>query len=478
LKIQKLLPAGTLLCLASLCPALLRAEGCTNASYYGSYISQLQGTMLDAAGTSYQGYTALSKEVADGNGNVTGTYNYQMNAVAGTGTYTGTYSVSSACVVTETLHVTPGAAVAFTENVTFELSATGDSTVGATTSTGIIISGQSYRAAAQGAAKCSAASLASTYNFVTFGDVNLAPAATAGQLTLDGNGNVSYSAGQNVEKKTNVSLTGSGTYTVNADCTGSMTIKRNDSFSDTFDFGVILGGGLLMIEPDTTAVSFGFAAPEAIQAVMADFPFGGGWTSILYFDNTGPASVTFTVNFIGDNGSPMTVPAVGGTSTSVTIPAGGVAVITAPNSGSLTQGYATFALPPGVGGYGVFRQVGGGASLPGQEAVSPFSSSVATMGTFAFDNVNGLVTTYAIANPSGSTANITVTATDTNGGSLGTGTITLAPHAKAEGVLSGITGLSGASGKQGRVVFSATSGSVAVLGIRFEAGAFTSIPVR
>ena len=477
MRIQKLLTAGTILCLASLSPVLLRAEGCTNASYYGTYIVEMQGSTLDAAGTSYQGYASLAKEVSDGNGNITGTYNYTLNGSSNTGTYTGTYTVSSACVVSETLHFTPNAAAVYAENMTFQLAAGGATTVGGSTTTGIILAGQAFRAAAQGDAHCSTASLAGTYNFVEFGVVNLLlPAVKTGQITFDGAGHASLSGSKVQQGLPSSAISGNGTYTVNADCTGNMALTVSGGGLDTHYFGVEEGGNLLLLEPNATQVTFGVAQPETTTTVMGQFVFGSGYSTFLYFSNASPGSVSFTVNFFADNGSALTVPSLNGSSTTVQIPAGGTAIVSAPNNGAtLNQGYATFNLPPGVTGYGVFRLQTASIS----EGTSAYGPSLASSASMVFDETGGLVDGIAIANPTGSSENITVKATDANGNLLGTGTVTLAAHAHTAAALDTLAaGLSGAAGHSGQVTFTVTSGAVSVLGLRFNAGRFTSIPAQ
>src|SRR5579862_60633 len=86
------------------------------------------------------------------------------------------------------------------------------------------------------------------------------------------------------------------------------------------------------------------AAPAA-SSVLPQFAFGGGWYSALYFSNLTGSPVSFPVNFVGDTGAALNVPALGGSTTSVNIAAFGTALIEAPNVGSLVQGYAAFTLP-------------------------------------------------------------------------------------------------------------------------------------
>ena len=215
---------------------------------------------------------------------------------------------------------------------------------------------------------------------------------------------------------------------------------------------------------------------ELAQAVLAQFAFGGGWYSALYFKNAANAegSVSFSVSFTGDNGNPLPVPSIGSTSTTLTIPPGGTAVIEAPNVGSLTQGYVSIDLPVGVAGYGVFRQ-----SVPGiadQEAVVPLAYAYGGNNSLIYDDRNGLVTAVAIVNPTSVATTVSITAFDVLGNVIGTSSVTLQPFNKTEVALRSLPGLSGVVDHRGNVVFSVSTGSVVVLGLRFNGAAFSSIP--
>jgi len=215
----------------------------------------------------------------------------------------------------------------------------------------------------------------------------------------------------------------------------------------------------------------GPAAP--IASVLPQFVFGGGWYSALYFSNSTNSPVSFQVSFVSDTGTPLTVPSVGGTSAQVNLAANGTGVIEAPNAGSLAQGYAVFTLPAGVSGYGVFRQ-----SVPGkpdQEAVVPLSSTADTSNSMTWDDTN-LVTAVAMVNPGSTAATGTITLWDENGNKIGTSPISLPPNSKTAATLRSLPGLSGMVGHRGSAQFSVTTGNIAVLGLRFNAGAFTSIP--
>jgi len=209
------------------------------------------------------------------------------------------------------------------------------------------------------------------------------------------------------------------------------------------------------------------------SSVLPQFVFGDGWYTAMYFTNLSGESVSFPVSFYSDLGTPLIVPSLSGSSTQVTLTPQGTAMIEAPNVGSLKQGYATFTLPVGVGGYGVFRQSNAGGQ--DQEAVVPFASSSGTTSTLTWDEKN-ITTGVAVVNPSSSTATIAITARNAAGATIGTSSLTLQPLNHTAAVLGAFPGLSGVAGQGGSAEFTTSNGNVAVLGLRFRGSAFTSIP--
>jgi hypothetical protein len=207
--------------------------------------------------------------------------------------------------------------------------------------------------------------------------------------------------------------------------------------------------------------------------ILPQFCFGGGWYSALYFTNFTETAISFSVSFISDAGTPLAVPALDGSATNVSLGPHGTAIIEAPNVGSLLEGYAEFTLPTGVSGYGVFRQSVPG--LPDQEAVVPFSNAAATSNTLTWDET-AFTTGVAIVNPSSTATTVAVTVWDVNGNIIGTSSIPLPPNGKTEAAMRTLPGLGGMAGQRGSAQFTVLVGNVAVLGLRFGATAFTSIP--
>lgn len=220
-------------------------------------------------------------------------------------------------------------------------------------------------------------------------------------------------------------------------------------------------------QPDVTGNSY----------VIPQVAFGGGWYTALYFTNTGSSSATYGLKFYKDDGSDMAVTLPDGSTSStqtVTLSGNSTSILELNNVGDLTQGWAEATLPAGVTGYAVFRQsVSGRAD---QEAVVPLSDDSKSKYTMIWDDT-GFTTALAIVNPDDATQQVTLTAYDASGNSVGSATVSLTHDNKTAVVMRNIQQLAGVAGKRGSVVVSVPSGKLAVLGLRFGASAFTSIPV-
>ena len=225
--------------------------------------------------------------------------------------------------------------------------------------------------------------------------------------------------------------------------------------------------------------SFAIAAQSTTTSfALPQFVFGGSWYTALYFANTTNSPVTFTANFIADDGSPLSVPLAGvGTvsSQSINLNASSTVMLEALNdSGSSVEGWVEASLPAGVVGYAVFRQVVSGRA--NQEAVVPLTTESSQTADLIYDDI-AFTTSVAFLNPSNQPATVTIFVYGSDGSPLGSTQVVVAPRSKQATVLKALAGLEALAGNRGRAVFSVSSGAVSVLGLRFGGSAFTSIPV-
>jgi len=211
-------------------------------------------------------------------------------------------------------------------------------------------------------------------------------------------------------------------------------------------------------------------ASDATTYALSQLAFGEGWYTAVYLTNANTSAATATLNYFGTDGKPLNITNLG-TSTTLNLAPKATAIVEAADLGPLTQGWIEVKLPDGVTGYGVFRQTVRGRP---QEAVVPLANTVSTLGTFIFDDTNYL-TAAAFTNVGSGDANVTVTARDTEGVTLGTNSFTMSTKTRTAVVLQLLGGLETMKGKRGTIEFS-SSAAITILGLRFNGEAFTSIP--
>ncbi len=234
-----------------------------------------------------------------------------------------------------------------------------------------------------------------------------------------------------------------------------------------------------VINPDgQSSNTFSFSVASLTSFALPQLAFGGGWYTALYFSNTTGGSLNLQVDFIANDGSPLQVPLAGigsVSSQSINLNSGATAVLQAPNTGTLVQGWAEAILPPGVVGYAVLRQ-----SIPGradQEAVVPFTPESSQSADLIYDDI-GLTSSVAIVNPGSQQTSVAITLHASDGSQIGSSQLLLPARAKEAFVLTDLPGLAAATDQRGWANFSVTSGAVSVLGLRTGAEAFTLIPVN
>lgn len=459
-KIQSFLVAALSIACAAL-PA--RAQTCANASFNGTYFYQLEGNVATVAGT--EPYVELGQLIADGNGSVSGSSSVSIAGVFATLSLTGSYVVQGDCTGTLTLV----ANLQSTETIAFQIVNGGQGAVAALSSSGGVLTGRAYRAANAG--HCGNGSLTGSYGYLLSGVAGALFYSDTGEIVSNGSGGLTAAGVKNVGAGAS-QTSGAGSYVVASTCFGTAQISRQ-SVTTNYILAFVEGGNVLFMESDAGTTVSGTAQPQQIQSILPDFVFGGGWSSAIYFGNTTGSAVSFPVTFIGDDGNPMTVPSVGGSSAMVSLAPNGTASIQTVKTGPLIQGYASVSLPAGVTGYGVFHYSAPG--FPDQEAVVRLSSTVATGSTLVWDDTNFL-TAVAIVNPSPVSTIVAITLRGAGGAPLGTSTVPLGPRSKLAVVLRTLPGLAGMVGNQGTADFTVTTGNVVVMGIRYTGSAYTSIP--
>ena len=445
---------------------------CSDSALNGTLFYELGGSVAKTGGGTAS-HEEIGEVTADGNGNLTGSTTTSIAGVTTTLPVTGTYTINANCAGNGELVTT-----ANTVDFAIELvNGGGQSQISVTTSTaGEIAQGHFYRAANATGGVCATGTLSGAYAMLLSGGTYTGATRTAYnaavQATFDGNGGLNFAGEVTSGVTTGASLSGTGTYTLNADCSGTAQVAAGLFGTLNYQIARIAGGEVLFLETDANTTISGIANGQLNEDIIPQIAFGGGWYTALYFTNNSGVAVSFLVTFTADDGTPLNIPGTGTTAT-VTLQPQQTQIIEALNSGTLTQGYATFNPPTGVTGYGVFRQ-----SVPGrfdQEALAGFKDAMSTTSTFTFDDTT-YTTALSFANPGASAITATVTAWDNTGTLLGTGTVNLNPAHKSALSMRTISGLSGIAGQRGSAQVTVNSGNVAVLALRFSGSAFTSIP--
>ena len=214
---------------------------------------------------------------------------------------------------------------------------------------------------------------------------------------------------------------------------------------------------------------------------------GGPWQTTIVVTNTGSTPASAGLNFFQETGNQQT--GIGTTipwnlqfqemntiqTQAMNLPVGstiflhtlGTAIVPTTGWGQLTQ---TSGDPNSVVAYAIFTQrVLGRPDQSGTASASAGANRILV----PFDNTNGTVTSIAIANPTLNNENINV--------GIHTGVSTTQPAALSltpDGHLSSDlpTLFPGTTGQSGLVEFY-TTGSITIIGLRFNSGGFTTAPV-
>lgn len=242
-------PKLTLAILVFAAIAIMPASAaCSNATLKGAYGYY----HVKPGGGSAKG--VVGQIIADGQGNLTVSWTLSANGAISTGSSIGTYSISNNCIGALTFVVEDLSPADF--SVVFDNGAHGFQMIQTDSGTGQLGSG-----VAQGTVTCGLTgekqSFATNLGGTLF--ANSAVEAIVGGLVLDGKGNIIGRETFSVDGViSQASVT--GTYTQNADCTGTAQITPAGSATTNFNTVVVNGGKeLLLIETDNNTLITGTA---------------------------------------------------------------------------------------------------------------------------------------------------------------------------------------------------------------------------
>jgi hypothetical protein len=250
MRFRKLMIGVSTLLFVTMITARPAAAVCTNASFVGVF-GYFHGRP-DGIGATVR--AVVGQMTADGKGNLSGLWTMSLNGTITTGTFTGTYAIAKNCTGSMTFTSEDAAPAHFT--IVLDDAHKGFQMI--QTDSGFAQPGFGV---AQGVVTCGLTGKKQTLatNFLGTIISSSEVVAVVGQVTLDGKGNISgfetASLGGTIAT---IPLT--GTYTANANCTGTAQITPQGSSTGNFNVVVVNGGKeLLLIETDSNTVITGTA---------------------------------------------------------------------------------------------------------------------------------------------------------------------------------------------------------------------------
>ncbi len=226
---------ATILCVSAWARQL-PATACSTAGLSGTYGAILYGSTSNGDVLAYGGQLTFN-----GKGTVHGNWTTNLNNAITTASVTGNYTVPSNCF--GSISITPQGSSAIDFNFAAGSSQRLELIV---TNPGISVIGY---ALPQGAATCTAAGLAGTWawnsNGLTAGFISLV--SLSANRTLHGTSTIVVNG--EVQKR----LTTGGTFTINSNCSGTVTFTLNGQQQGTADIVVVSGGNEVLV---TNALGF------------------------------------------------------------------------------------------------------------------------------------------------------------------------------------------------------------------------------
>jgi uncharacterized protein (TIGR03437 family) len=219
-------------------PPQIGGGTCSTSMVNGTYFYLSNG--VATSNGSIVPFAELTKLVADGLGGVSGQSYGSLNGQQATNSFTGTYSIQPSCAGT----ITVAANSQPTTTLTFQVVNNGQGMVIAVSGAGAVVTGTAYRqTAGTTPIQCGNGSLSGGYGYLLVG---IAPVsggvayADAGQFVTDGNGNGNVASVANFGGSTS-QVTGTGSYTVSSDCSGTASVT-NQNGTIHYRFAIVRDG--------------------------------------------------------------------------------------------------------------------------------------------------------------------------------------------------------------------------------------------
>src|ERR1700680_4436925 len=230
-------------------PPQIGGGTCSNATFNGTYFYTSNGTEL--SGGQAVPYGGFGKFGVDGMGNFSGGPDYaSLNGQQPTFSADGTYTVQTNCAGSVSI-----------SGLTFQLVNNGQALVMAVSTPSEVVTGVAYRTTAKSTpVTCGTGALSGAYGYLLAGFAGNSPYSDAGQFVADGNGNGSVASVANVGEN-GPQATGSGTYTVSSDCSGTASIT-NQIGTANYRFAIVKDGQVaLFFETDSGRTVSGVFTP-------------------------------------------------------------------------------------------------------------------------------------------------------------------------------------------------------------------------
>jgi uncharacterized protein (TIGR03437 family) len=253
-------------------PPKIGGGTCSNSTVNGTYFYLLSGSV--ASGGQVGPYSELGKLVADGQGGVQGSSYGSVIGQQYTYSLSGTYSIQPSCAGTMTLTVHSQTSTSnstttstYQNTLAFQVVNNGLGMTLAIYTSSAVVAGEADRQTASATPiQCGTGSLSGGYGYVLAGGTAVSGGTSvysdAGQITSDGNGNLSGASLANLGGTVS-QVTGSGTYTIGSDCSGTANLIGSQNTSANYRFALVRDGQVaLFFGSDPGRIVSGVFTPQ------------------------------------------------------------------------------------------------------------------------------------------------------------------------------------------------------------------------